>query len=492
MGSPLKLFVAQLDTETNTFAAVPTGLEGFEEYGIYRGDASLEAPETTGALMRFMRTLIEDDGNRMVESICAFAQPSGRTVRAVYERLRDQMLADLEAALPVDVVQLVLHGAMAADGYDDCEGDLLSRVRAIVGRDTPVGAELDLHCHFTELMRVSADVIVAFKEYPHVDGEARARELYRILVDTAQGRVRPTTAVFDCKMVGLWHTTDEPMRSFVGRMQSFEGREGVLSVSLGHGFPWGDVPESGTKLWVVTDNDPRKARVLAEQLGREFWDLREQTKPIAMGVDDAIDRALRATNGPVVLADVADNPGGGAPGDSTFILQRLVERNVGNVAMGTFWDLGAVHVCKSAGVGAVIDLRLGGKCGPSSGTPVDLRVKVRAVLPAHSQSGLGRRWPLGTAVWVEAEHGLHLVLASVRDQVFGIDAFTGMGISLADKKLVIVKSTQHFYAQFAPIASEVVYVATPGAVSPDFANIQYRARSLNYWPRVPDPHRHRT
>jgi microcystin degradation protein MlrC len=484
----VKFFVAQLDTETNTFAAAPTGRGAFEEYGVYRGDASVKASETIGAIMRFLRTLIEADGNEMVESICAFAQPAGPTVRAVYEDLRDQILADLHAALPVQAVQLFLHGAMVADGYDDCEGDLLARVRAIVGNDVAVGANLDLHCHFTELMRVSADVIIAFKEYPHIDSEARARELYRILVDTANARVRPTTAVFDCRMVGQWHTTGEPMKSFVERMQSFEGRDSVLSVSLGHGFPWGDVPEAGAKIWVVTDNDAEKARSLARQLGWEFWALREQTQPTAISVDAAIDQALRNASGPVVLADVADNPGGGAPGDSTFILQRLLERRVGNCVIGMFWDLGAIQICKDAGVGAVIDLRVGGKCGPTSGTPVDLRATVRTVRAAHSQSGLGARHPLGTAVWIETAEGLHLVLASVRSQVLGTDAFTGLGLRLDDKKLVIVKSTQHFHAQFAPIASDVLYVATAGAVNPDFANIKYRARSLCYWPRVADPH----
>ena len=484
----MKIFVAQLLTESNTFAPAPTGLGGFEEYGIYRGDASVKAAESTGDSLHFIRTMLEADGHEMIESVCAFAQPSGRTVRSVYEDLREQILADLQAALPIDAVQLWLHGAMASDGYDDCEGDLLARIRALVGPAVPVGVELDLHCHFTELMRRSADIIVGYKEYPHTDSLERARELYLLLIDTVAGKVRPTTAVFDCKMVGLWHTTKEPMQSFVKRMQSFEGRDGVLSVSLGHGFPWGDVPESGAKLWVVTDNDPVKAQVLAQQLGGEFWEMREQTGANELELDAALDCALSVDGGPVVLADVADNPGGGAPGDSTFILQRLIERRIGNTVIGSFWDLGAIQICKDAGVGATIDLRVGGKCGPSSGTPVDLRVIVRAVVDEHVQHALDHREPLGTSVWVEAENGLHLVLASRRTQLFGTSAFTGLGLTLADKKLIVVKSTQHFHADFAPIAKAVVYASTPGALCPDFARIDYKLRDLNYWPRVSNPH----
>lgn len=484
----MKFFTATLVTETNTFAASPTGLGGFEEYGIFHGDASRRDPEATGAFMHFLRGLVEADGNELVESLCTFAQPAGRTVRAVYEAFRDEILADLRAALPVDAVQLMLHGAMAAEGYDDCEGDLAAHIRAIVGPDVPIGMELDLHCHFTQRMRTSCDVIVAFKEYPHIDANERGEELYRILVDTAAGRVKPVTAVVDCKMVGLWHTTREPMKSFVARMQAVEREPGVLSVSLGHGFPWGDVPEAGAKLWVVTDGDAALARTLAERLGREFWDLREATRATALEIDAALEEPHAEGSGPLVLADIADNPGGGASGDSTFILRRLVERGIGNAVVGALWDLGAVHICRSAGVGAEMDLRIGGKCGPASGLPVDVRVTVRAVVDDHSQSALGTRERLGPCVWVEAANGLHIVLSSIRTQTYGTDAFTGLGLTLEDKDLVVVKSTQHFYAEFAPLAKAVRYVTTPGTMNLDFAGIAYRLRSPDYWPRVADPH----
>src|SRR3546814_539905 len=220
--------------------------------------------------------LAKAGGHAGVESNGAFAQPAGHTLRAVYEEYRANILDDLKAALPVDAVMLILHGAMVAQGYDDCEGDLINEVRKIVGPKVPIGVELDLHCHFTELMRSRADIIIAYKEYPHTDGLERLHELYRLTMQQAAGQIAPVTAVFDCHMVGMWHTPTEPMKSFVSRMQSFEGKDGILSVSLGHGFPWGDVPESGAKLWVVADRDIEKAHALAAQLGREFWDLRDE------------------------------------------------------------------------------------------------------------------------------------------------------------------------------------------------------------------------
>jgi microcystin degradation protein MlrC len=483
----MKFFIAQFACETNTFAPGLTGWASFEQHGLYRGDGSLRAPAGTGAYLAFMRRLMEADGHEVTESVCAFAEPGGPVVGGVFEALRERILEDLRATLPVDAVQLLLHGAMVAQGYPDCEGELLGAVRQVVGSGVPVGVVLDLHCHLSAAMLAAADVCVAFKEYPHTDIDDCSREVYRLLCATATGRVRPVSAVCDCAMVGLWHTTREPMRSFVQRMKALEGRDGVLSVSLGHGFPWGDVPGAGARVWVVTDGDAPRAQTLAHRLAAEFWALRERTRAPVLELDEALDRIEALDGGPVVLADVADNPGAGAPGDSTFVLRALLRRPIGPAVVGAFWDLGTVQLCAEAGVGSTLTVRIGGKCGPHSGDPVDLAVTVRAVVEQHHQTLLGSRCSLGRSVWAEAAGGLHLVLASVRSQVGGTDAFTSLGLTLHDKRLIVVKSMQHFHTAFAPLAREVLYVRTPGAVDPDFAAIPYRQRSPDYWPRSAEP-----
>ena len=486
----MRLFMASLVTETNTFAPLPTGLRAYEDYGIFHGDASRRPGEATvGAILAEWRRLGEGEGLEVLEGLSAYAQPAGRTLRAVYEAFRDEILDGVRASLPLDAVLLVMHGSMAAEGYDDCEGDLLSRIRAIVGPGCVVGAELDLHCNVSPAMLGSADVLVAFKEYPHTDMVERCRELYRICVDGARGLTRPVMRAAECRMTGSWRTTVEPVKGFVRRMQALEGRDGILSVSFGHCFPWADVADVGAKVWVVADGDAGKAAALAAELAQEAFALREAGLSPAVGIDQALDEALAFPGGPVVLADVADNPGGGAPGDSTFILRRLLERGVRNVATGCYWDLGAIEICRSAGVGAAFRLRIGGKCGVASGDPVDLDVTVRAILDNHVQDGLpGLRAPLGTSVWVEAE-GIDIVLSSLRSQVFTPDAFTALGIGLQDRKLVVVKSIQHFHAGFAPIAAKIGYVSTPGALQPDFAAIPYTKHDGRLWPRVADPFR---
>ena len=294
-------------------------------------------------------------------------------------------------------------------------------------------------------------------------------------------------AFHDCRMIDMWRTPVEPMKSFVAKMAACEGKDGVLSVSFGHGFPWGDVADVGAKMIVITDNDEPKAKRIAADFANEIFALRDQTHTAHDSVEKGIDFAVSANQGPIVLAEVADNAGGGAPSDSTFVLRRLVDRGIRDVAIGYFWDPIAVRFCAEAGEGAELSLRIGGKCGPVSGDPVDLTVRVRRVVDGHTQTGLsGATSAMGLTVWVEAQ-GIDIVLNTTRTQVFHPDGFTKLGIDLATKKIIVVKSTQHFYAGFAPIAADVRYIATAGSIAPNFESIPYTKLTKPYWPKVANP-----
>lgn len=482
----MKLFIAGLDTETNTFAPIPTGPRAFEEGFVAHGDATRRPENYCSAQLYVWRRLAEQRGWDVAESLCAYAEPGGTVVRTVYEAFRDEILADLRHAMPVDLVLLALHGAMVADGYDDCEGDLLARVRDIVGPNLPIGAELDLHCHITDAMARHATALVTYKEYPHVDIPHRAEDLFHIVSDAAEGKTKPVSASFDCRMISTYRTTDQPLRGFVDRMQALEGRNGIISVSLGHGFPWGDVPEVGAKVLVIADGDRANAERLARSLGEEFHAMRETVAPRFLGMDEAIDRALAIDGGLVVIADVSDNAGGGAPGDATFFLRRLLDRGVRNAASGYYWDPMAVRSCFEAGCGASLDLRVGGKTGISSGTPVDLRATVKGLADDVTQRFGEAPVPMGATAWIEAE-GIDMILTSLRTQVFHPEGMTKLGLDIASRKLVVVKSTQHFHAGFAPIAKVILYATPPGALSSDFASIPYKKMTKPYWPRVKNP-----
>ncbi len=479
----MKLFTALLGTETNTFSPFLTGMQNFEQTYLVRNGAHGDDPASIALPLVRWRTMAREKGWAVAEGLACFAVPAGTTIRAVYEELRDEVLADLQAAMPVDAVLLYMHGAMVAQGYDDCEGDLTERVRAIVGSDVPIGVELDLHCHLTQQLIDNADAVVTYKEYPHVDPPDRAVELFQIIADAVKGKSKPVTSIYDCKMIGVYHTTQEPVKSFVAKMQRLEGKDGVLSVSLGHGFPWGDVPDLGTRVLVVTDNQPEQGAALAQSLGKEFYAMRDRVQPNYHTIDSAIDAALATEGGPVVLADVSDNSGGGAPNDSTFFLRRLLEREIENVAIGCIWDPVLVAVAAELGEGVEADLRIGGKMGPMSGDPVDLRVRIGKIVPdAHQLFGQGRA-KLGDSVALHGSNGLDIVLVTHRTQTFSPHVFSNVGIDPTAKKILIVKSMQHFYAAFEPIAAKILHVSTPGTLVPDMAQIPFERANRNLWPR---------
>ena len=476
----MRVFAAALGTETNTFSPLPTGLDAFRE-GIYF-PAGTHPPEMSfaGGPLWAARRRASERGWTLAEGLVAFAAPAGITTRHAYQTLRDDLLADLRRALPVDVVVLGLHGAMVADGYDDCEGDLLGRVRDIVGPAVVVGAELDPHAHLSETMVSAADLLIAFKEYPHTDIAERAVELVDLCAAAASGEIHPVPAVFDCEMIATLHTSREPARGFVDRIRALEGRDGIVSVSLIHGFPWGDSPDMGTKVLVYANADRDRAAALARSLGREVIGFRDRLAPAFVGVDAALDEALAAGEGTFVLADGADNTGGGAAGDSTFVLRRLLERDVRDAALGPLWDPMAVAIAFNAGEGARLPLRVGGKVGPLSGDPIDVDATVLALRRDHSMTGLSGPTPLGDCALVRAG-GVELLLSAKRQQAMGTDMFTSIGCSLADKRIVVVKSSQHFYASYSRIASKVIYMESAGALTNDLRTLSFRKARRPKW-----------
>ncbi len=480
----MHIFTAILGTETNTFAPLPTGLAQFDPIEPTPGGPPDEVKHPFAGVVRAARERAARDGHEVLVGRGGFATPGGVTTRSAYETLRDRLLDDLKRALPVDLVALGVHGAMIADGYDDAEGDLIAHIRQTVGPQTVISVELDLHGHLTRAKLANSDILVFFKEYPHTDIYERAVEVVDLGIAAVEKRIRPVMSVFDCGMISVFHTSREPTRAFVDRMSALEGKDGVLSVSLVHGFPWGDCPEMGTKILVVTDDAKDKGDALAADLGATIVATRDRTLATYLSADDAID-AARSSNGCVVVADSADNPGGGSAGDSTFILRRLIERNIDSAALGPLWDPGAVELCFAAGVGARLPLRIGGKTSAASGDPVDVEAEVLACVPrAHMVDTFGHgpeaTAPLGDAVAIRVG-GVEIVLNQHRTQALG-DVFTPLGIDWKNKKIVIVKSSQHFYAAYAPSADQVLYVETPGSMTMDWAKLPYRKRRADLWP----------
>jgi microcystin degradation protein MlrC len=478
----MRLFSATIATETNTFSPLPTSLAAYQEGVFLRpGEHPQDTPLMCTAPLWVARRRAAAEGFTLIEGSCFAASPAGTTNRADYEFMRDEILAQVKTALPLDGVLLGLHGAMVAHGYDDTEGDVIERVRALVGPDCVIGVELDPHCHLT-LKRVRlADIIVLYKEFPHTDVVERAEDLLTLVLRTIRKQVTPVMSLYDCRQIASYPTTLPLMRAFVDKTAAMEGKDGVLSVSIGHCFPYADVAELSGRILVITDNDKAKADRLATEIGQEFITMRGRTAPDYLSIEDGINTAVTFNASPVVMADPADNAGGGAPSDNTTILRRLIERDVPDAAVGPIWDPIAVRLCFDAGEGASLPLRFGGKIGPTSGTPIDATVTVTALRRDCWQSFGPTQVPLGDCAAVRVG-GVEVVLISNRTQALGLELFRNLAIEPTERKLVVVKSTNHFMAAFGPIAKKVIYVDADGPLSRDYRRIPYTKVQRPIWP----------
>lgn len=478
----MRLFTATLATETNTFSPLPTSIDNYRESVFLRpGEHPADAPRMCTAPLFVGRARASREGFELIEGSCFAASPAGTTNRVDYETMRDEILGQLKAALPVDGLLLGLHGAMVAHGYDDVEGDIIERARAIVGPKCVIGVELDPHCHLTLKRLKGADVIVLYKEFPHTDVVERAEDLLDLVLATLRGKIKPVMSVYDCRQIQSYPTTLQPMRGLVDRIKAMEGKGGILSVSVAHCFPYGDVAEIGTRVLVIADGDKEKADALATRLGEELVALRGKTQPPSFGVPAGIAEGVAFNDLPVVVADPADNAGGGAPSDNTDILRYLIDSKVENACLGPIWDPIAVRICFDAGLGAKIALRFGGKIAPSSGQPVDAEVEIIGLKRDARQSFGPTLVPVGDCAAVRVG-GVDVVLITKRTQATGLELFTNLGIDPRQKKIVVVKSTNHFMAAYGPIAKKVIYVESSGPLRRDHSKVPYTKVERPIWP----------
>lgn len=480
-GHPMRLFTAALALEANTFSPLATSYQAFlDKLYFPPGAHPAEPRHQTGACFA-ARELRATHGYTLIEGSCYAAQPGGSCNRAAYERMRDEILSELAAALPVEAIVLALHGAMVAVGYDDPEGDLLERMRALAP-EAVIGVEYDLHCHLTEKRVRLADVSVLYKEYPHTDFVERGREVVDLVVRTVKGEIKPVSSLWDCRVLASFPTTVQPMRGFVDKMSGLEGHDRVLSISASHCFPYGDVPECGARMLVVTDDAKAHGDALARRLGDELAAIAETSAPASLSVDDAITKALALARGPVVIADTTDNAGGGAASDNTTFLHRLIARGVAGSAVAPIWDPIAVRLLHDAGVGAKLPFRFGGKTVAASGLPVDADVEVIACVKDAYQSFAGARVLVGDAAAIRTKEGVSAVLISTRAQAMGHDLFSNLGIDPREQRILVVKSNQHFHASYSEIAAEILYAEGDGPLPRDYRKLPWAKVRRPIWP----------
>jgi microcystin degradation protein MlrC len=477
----VRIFVAMVSHETNTFSTIPTDRAQFEARDLRYGGEIVEAYRGTGTCLGGMIDVAVQRGLTLVPSVAASASPAGRVTKDIYEDLKGRLLDDLVKAGPPQGVLLDLHGAMVPEGLEDGEGDLLAAVRSVVGPTLPVVVTLDFHANVTRAMARHATLLHGYKTYPHIDMAERGQEAAARLIDVTEGRLRPTVALRQPPLlppIAGQLTARGPMRRLYDLAGRLERRPGVISISVFAGFPLADVHDAGLSVYVATHADQALADECADRLAQTAWEHRREFIHHALPVREAVATALTlsGTGGPVVLADIADNTGGGAAGDTTEILREVLRVGARGTTVACLWDPEAVQACLGAGVGARLTLSVGGKIDPSHGAPVAVTGRVRTLSDGrfvhHGPMFRGLEGRLGPTAVVDVD-GVKIIVISHRWQTLDPEMIRFVGIDPRGERLLVVKSTIHYRAAFEPIAHAIVEVDAPGLSSSNLARFAF-------------------
>jgi microcystin degradation protein MlrC len=480
-----RIAVGGFQEETNSFTSHRADFTHFATHRdrppFVRGDAVLEQLRgNTFALSGFLAALTPEDS--VVPLVWSSGGAAGPVTDDAFERIVGELCGRLSAAMPVEAVYLDLHGAMVNTTFDDAEGELLRRVRAIVGPSVPVVISLDYHANLSPAMVALCDGMLAYQTYPHVDRPDTGRRAAAVVNALLERGRPPGRAVrhasfllpidFQCTLV-------EPSRSVVGWQAGGPAAAQAVSMTYAAGFPAADTvwcgPAVAVHAWTQEAADELADAWIAEIEAREAT-FATPLYPAAEGVAEA-QRLSAGSRRPVVLADTCDNPGAGGSGDTTGLLAELLAARAGPVLIGLLCDPVAAAAATAAGVGAHVDLALGGRHGPAGVTPVQARFSVRALADGpFTMTGRvtgGAVADLGLMV-VLRSGDVDVVVVSKNVQAYDPAPFARLGLDWTTYRIVALKSSCHFRADFEPGAAAVLSVLAPGAYDPDPRRLPYR------------------
>ena len=466
--------------ESHSFAPMPTRYEDFLHPGGYpglvQGAPMVDAIRGSAAAASGAIAAIEAKGDAVVPLLWCLASPAGPVQAEAFERIAALMCADVAQAGPLDGIFLDLHGAALAEGAPDAEGELLRRIRAIVGM-VPIAITLDPHANLTALMARSADVIVPYRTYPHVDMKivgGRAVALLRQRI----ARGVPFAHAF--RQLDYWMpitsqcTLAGPMAAVMERRAAIESQTGAVELAWCFGFPYADFADCGPAIVAYAEDqaaaDSAADGLLAELAAREA-SFAGDVLPAAEAV--AVARSENA--GPVVIADTQDNPGGGGHGDTTGLLAELIRQRAHGAVVCLINDAESAAACHAVGAGAVLDLSLGGR---SDGVPLAVRATVLALADGTftltGPMSAGNVARIGPSALIEVDHGIRVMIASRKIQAYDQAILRHVGLEPSELPIVVLKSSVHFRADFGPIARRILVAASPGPVTADPADLPFR------------------
>ncbi len=490
---PYRIGIAGFLHESNTFLPVPTTRSHFEQASLTRGEALLHrwsgSRHELGGFLEGAQT----HGFQPVPLLATFAIPGGTIEHTAFEELIGMMISDVKSALPLDGLLVALHGATVAERFPDADGEVLRRLREVLGPAVPILMTLDLHANVSQQMIAHTNASVFYRSNPHLDQRERGLEAASLMARTLRGEISPVQAIETPPLlvsIARQHTEEQPARGLYDDLQSVLQWPGILSASVAMGFYYADVAEMGASFLAVSDRDPKLARKAASWMARRAWERRQEFQGQLPSPEAAVRQARLASEGPVVLMDVGDNVGGGSPADSTVLIAEVLKQQASN-ALVVLCDPEAVQACIRAGARQEVDLEVGGKTDRQHGEPVRLQGRVRLV-----SDGLFTETKVRHGGWGDYDQGLTAVVETVQQHTFvltsrrmapmSLEQILSLGIKPETKQILIVKGVVAPRAAYAPVARSLILVDTPGATSVNPANFNFRNRRRPLYPLEPD------
>ena len=485
----MRIAIGGIEHESCSFTPVATPLEAFLGAKQFCDAEALarRSGEANTIVDGFIRGL-EDTDLEGVPLLWSAAPSGGLASRETFEAIKARLLTALQKALPLDGVLLSLHGSFAVEGLGDADGNILAEVRRSVGPDCVVMAVHDLHSNLSAEMVENADAMIVEKTYPHVDMAERGAEAAKLMARTLRGEVKPTLAYRPLPL--FWAapkmiTAEEPMRGAIEQLHRLEREPGVLSASIAVGYQWADVPCAGASVLVVTDDDLPGAQQRADNLARWIWERRATWQAPTLGASEALDRAEAWGRYPIILADQADNTGGGAPGDSTELLRLFLSRGLQDAAVLYVVDPETAAQATAAGQGQRMTAQVGGKSHPLAGPPVTMQVEVCALADGRftydGPMWAGVEGDLGKSALLKQD-GVTVVVTSQPGQPIDLAFSRRLGLDCRKMRYLGIKSTGHFRSGFEPIAGSIQNVDAAGVLSHDLTKLPFKHLGRKMYP----------
>jgi len=477
----LRILTAEFMHETNTFSRIATDRQAFRNrYYLLGAEAIAERGEQNTELAGFLDIGRKYDW-QIDHVLSAAAGPGGKVTSAAFDWLTDPIVAAV-GEQQYDGILLGLHGAMVTDFCEDGEGGLLQRLRAVAGDSIPIAITLDLHANVSRKMCALADIIVSYKTYPHIDMRETARHAGEILQRNLRKEISPRTIRVGCPMleeINGARTDSGPMIERIRAARQWEQREDTFAVSINGGFASADITEVGPTVLITGEGDMEAHREFASSLAADIWQHRQNVVNdyLDVAAAAAIAATFTSSEGPLIIADYADNPGAGSYGDATNLPRALLDIRVSNACFGPLVDGDTVQQLSQHEPGDLVPVKLGGKVDPRfGGAALELQVELVSLNDGHyvgdgAMVG-GLHGSFGPTAVVRTG-GIEVLITTVAQQMLDLQQFRSFGIEPTSKSVIALKSMQHFRADFEPIAARVIVCDSGALCTPDYKRLEY-------------------